>query len=137
MVVPVIVSTIIGFSIDLTLLFIPNVSELSEFYNYLYVISALILISFALNVIIYCGYVLPALEQFVQAISKRLNISFGKAKLVGEFFASSMAIIFGLIFNFQSQLFFMGQTTLIVLLFIGLLVDLFKKPTIKLLERIL
>lgn len=137
MVVPVIVSTIIGFSIDLTLLFIPNVSELSEFYNYLYVISALILISFALNVIIYCGYVLPALEQFVQAISKRLNISFGKAKLVGEFFAFSMAIIFGLIFNFQSQLFFMGQTTLIVLLFIGLLVDLFKKPTIKLLERIL
>jgi len=137
MIIPIIVSTVIGLSIDITLLFIPNVSELSFVYNYLYVVLALILISLALNVIIYCGYVLPSLEQFILSISNRLKISFGKAKLLGEIFAFTMTLFFGIIFHHQSDLFFLGQTTLIVLLFIGPIIDLFKKPTILLLERIL
>jgi len=137
MIIPVLVSTVIGFSIDLALLFIPNVSDLSFIWNYLYLISALILISFALNVIIYCGYVLPALEQFILSISNRLKVSFGKAKLLGELLAFIMVIIFGLIFHHQSEYFFIGQTTIIVLLFIGLLIDVFKKPTFLLLGRIL
>jgi uncharacterized membrane protein YczE len=137
MLVPVLVSTLIGFSIDLALLFIPNVSDLSFIWNYLYLIFALILISFALNVIIYCGYVLPALEQFILSISNRLKVSFGKAKLLGELIAFIMVIIFGLVFHHESEYFFIGQTTIIVLLFIGLLIDLFKKPTYLLLGRII
>ncbi|MFP4478133.1 MAG: hypothetical protein ACLFPM_01710 [Candidatus Izemoplasmatales bacterium] len=137
MIVPIIVSTIIGFSIDLALLFIPNVSNFNLFINYLYLIFAMILISVGLNVIIYCGYTLPALEQFIFAISNRLKISFGRAKLLGELLAFLLTIVFGLIFHHQSDFFFIGQTTIIVLLFIGLMVDLFQKPTYKLLGRII
>jgi len=137
MIIPVVISTIIGFAIDLALLFVPNVSEMHIIINYLYLFLAMILISIALNVIIYCGYTLPALEQFTMAISNRLKISFGKAKLLGELIAFILSIIFGLIFNHQSEFFFIGQTTIIVLLFIGLTVDLLQKPTFKLLGRII
>ena len=136
-IIPILISTYIGFSIDLALLFVPSVTELSYIYNYLYLLLAMILISIGLNVIIYCGYTLPALEYFIQAISNRFNISFGKAKLVGEIIAFSLTIIFGFIFNHQSQRFFIGETTIIVLLFIGFFVDLFKKPIFNILERIL
>ncbi|QWC00636.1 hypothetical protein KHQ88_03440 [Mycoplasmatota bacterium] len=137
MIVPVLVSTIIGFSIDLSLLFIPNVAGYHILINYLYLFLAMILISIALNVIIYCGYTLPALEQFIFAISNRLKISFGRAKLLGELLAFILTIIFGFIFHHQSDFFFIGQTTIIVLLFIGLMVDVFQKPTYKLLGRII
>lgn len=137
MIIPVIVSSVIGLSIDLALLFVPNVSDLNIIYNYLYLFSAMLLISIVLNVIIYCGYTLPALEQFTLAISNRLNISFGRAKLVGEFFAFIMTIIVGLLFKHQSNFFFIGQTTIIVLLFIGLLIDLFRNITYKVLGRII
>lgn len=137
MVIPVLVSTVIGFSIDLALLFIPNVEELSIFINYLYLFSAMILISFSLNVIIYCGYILPALEQFILAISNRLKLSFGRAKLLGEALAFLLTIVFGFIFHHQSEYFYIGQTTIIVLLFIGWMVDKAQKPTYLLLGRIL
>jgi len=137
MIIPVMVSTLIGFSIDLALLFVPSVASMSWFWNYLYLFSAMVLISFALNVIIYCGYVLPALEQFIQAIAFRLKITFGKAKLLGELFAFIMTIIFGLIFQHQSDYFFIGQTTIIILLLIGLSIDLLRRPTHYLLGRIL
>lgn len=137
MIVPVLISTLIGIFIDVALLFVPNVESLSFIWNYFYLIFAMVLISIGLNVIIYCGYTLPALEQFILAISYRLKISFGRAKLLGEAFAFSMAIISGFIFHHQSELFFMGQTTIIVLLFIGLFVDLMKKPTRSVLVKIL
>jgi uncharacterized membrane protein YczE len=137
MVIPVLVSTVIGFSIDLALLFIPNVEDLSIFINYLYLFSAMILISFSLNVIIYCGYILPALEQFILAISNRLKLSFGRAKLIGEALAFLLTIVFGFIFHHQSEYFYIGQTTIIVLLFIGWMVDKAQKPTYLLLGRIL
>ena len=137
MIIPVLISTLIGFSIDLALLFIPNVSDLSIFLNYLYLFFAMILISVGLNVIIYCGYILPALEQLIQSLSLRLSISFGKAKLIGEALAFILTIIFGLVFKHQNQWFFIGQTTIIILLFIGLSVDLFKKPVYFILGRIL
>lgn len=137
MIIPVLVSTVIGFSIDLALLFIPNVEDLSIIINYLYLFSAMILISFSLNVIIYCGYILPALEQFILSISNRLKVSFGRAKLLGEALAFLLTIVFGLIFHHQSEYFFIGQTTIIVLLFIGWMVDIAQKPTYLLLGRIL
>jgi uncharacterized membrane protein YczE len=137
MIVPVLISTIIGFSIDIALLFIPNVSGFHILINYFYLVLAMILISIALNVIIYCGYTLPALEQFILAISNRLKISFGRAKLLGELFAFILTIVFGLIFHHQSDFFFIGQTTIIVLLFIGMTIDLLQKPTYKLLGRII
>jgi uncharacterized membrane protein YczE len=137
MIIPVLVSTVIGFSIDLALLFIPNVEDLSLFINYLYLFSAMILISFSLNVIIYCGYILPALEQFILAISNRLKLSFGRAKLIGEALAFLLTIVFGFIFHHQSEYFYIGQTTIIVLLFIGWMVDKAQKPTYLLLGRIL
>jgi len=137
MIIPVLISTLIGFSIDIALLFIPNVSDNYFLWNYFYLFFAMILISFALNVIIYCGYVLPALEQLIQAIAMRLKISFGKAKLIGEISAFILTIIFGLIFKHQSDYFFIGQTTIIVLLFIGYSIDLFKRPTYYLLGRVL
>jgi uncharacterized membrane protein YczE len=137
MIIPVLVSTVIGISIDLALLFIPNVEDLSIFINYLYLFSAMILISFSLNVIIYCGYILPALEQFILAISNRLKLSFGRAKLIGEALAFLLTIVFGFIFHHQSEYFYIGQTTIIVLLFIGWMVDKAQKPTYLLLGRIL
>ncbi|MFO7969970.1 MAG: hypothetical protein ACQERX_00950 [Bacillota bacterium] len=136
-IIPILISTYIGFAIDIALLFVPSVIELGFLYNYLYLLIAMILISIGLNVIIYCGYTLPALEHFIQAIASRLKISFGKAKLVGEIIAFSLTIIFGFIFSHQSQSFFIGETTIIVLLFIGFFVDLFRKPTFSILERLL
>ena len=137
MMIPVLVSTLIGFSIDLALLFIPNVSELHVFWNYLYLFLGMILISFALNVIIYCGYILPALEQFIQSISICFNVSFGRAKLIGEIIAFALTILFGFLFQHQDSFFYIGQTTIIILLFIGLTIDLMRKPTYYLLGRIL
>ncbi|MCF7924144.1 MAG: hypothetical protein K9L64_03430 [Candidatus Izimaplasma sp.] len=136
-IIPILISTYIGFAIDIALLFIPNVAELNYFYNYFYLIIAMILISIGLNVIIYCGYTLPALEHFTMAIANRLKITFGKAKLIGEIIAFSLTIFFGFIFSHQLQRFFIGETTIIVLLFIGFFVDIFKKPTYKVLERII
>lgn len=135
MIVPVLISTLIGIFIDVALLFIPNVEDLNMVWNYLYLFFAMFLISIALNVIIYCGYTLPALEQFIQSISDRLKISMGWAKLIGEVFAFVLTIIFGLMFNHQSVYFFFGQTTFIVLISIGFFIDLMKKPTYNILER--
>lgn len=135
MILPVVISSLIGLFIDVALLFIPNVAELNYIWNYFYLFFAMFLISIGLNVIIYCGYTLPALEQFVMALSWRFKISFGKAKLLGEAIAFTAAVISGLIFHHQSEYFYIGQTTFIVLISIGFFIDLMKKPTYKVLER--
>ncbi|MFW5794803.1 MAG: hypothetical protein ACOCV1_04895 [Bacillota bacterium] len=137
LIIPILISTYIGIAIDLALIFIPSVIELGFIFNYLYLLFAMILISIGLNVIIYCGYTLPALEQFIKAISNRFKITFGKAKLVGEIIAFSLTIIFGFIFHHQALRFYIGETTIIVLLFIGFFVDLLRKPTFSILERII
>lgn len=133
--IPIAISTIIGLSIDISLLFVPSVINLSIYLNYLYLFLAMILISIAINVIIYCGYTLPALEQFITALSERLKISFGRAKLMGEAIAFTLTIMVGLLFHHQEQYFYIGQTTFIVLIFIGLFVDIMRRPTYKVLER--
>lgn len=135
MVVPVLISSLIGLFIDVALLFIPNVEDLNLVWNYFYLFFAMFLISLALNVIIYCGYTLPALEQFILAIAWRLKLSLGHAKLLGEVFAFVLAIIFGFVFNHQSVYFFFGQTTFIILISIGFFIDLMRKPTHTVLER--
>jgi uncharacterized membrane protein YczE len=137
MVIPVLISSLIGVFIDVALIFIPNVSDLHYFWNYFYLFFAMFLISVGLNVIIYCGYTLPALEQFILALSWRLKMTFGRAKLMGEAIAFSLTIIFGFVFHHQSEYFYIGQTTIIVLLFIGFLVDAMKKPMQFILRRII
>jgi len=52
-IIPILISTYIGFAIDIALLFVPSVVELGFLFNYLYLLIAMILISIGLYVIIY------------------------------------------------------------------------------------
>ncbi len=133
MLFPIAISFYIGLTIDLFLLIVPSVSNMNLFYNLLYVFLALVIVGIGLNMIIYCKYPLPALDQFCLAISRRLNISFGKGKFIGEVFALVSAVISGLFFSHQEYFFFIGVTTIITVFFVGRFVDFFEKPVLKVL----
>lgn len=128
MLFPIAISFYIGLTIDIFLLFVPGVSEMSLFFNLTYVFLALVIIAIGLNMIIYCKYPLPALDQFCLAISKKFNLSFGKGKLIGEVLALVSAVISGLFFSHQEQFFYIGITTFIIIAFIGRFVDFFERP---------
>ena len=125
---PLVISFYIGLVIDLLLLVIPDVTQMSVVYNLFYVFLAIIFIAIGLNMIIICNYPLPALDQFCLAISKRYKITFGKGKLIGEVIALVGTLIVGLIFKHQEFYFYIGPTTIIGLVFIGFFVDLLAKP---------
>jgi len=136
MLFPIVISFYIGLVIDLLLLVIPNVSTLGIIYNLAYVFLALAFVAIGLNMIVICEYPLPALDQFCMAIARRLKISFGKGKLIGEVLALVGAVIAGLIFSHQEFYFFIGANTLIAILFIGKFVDFFAKPVKSILGEI-
>ncbi|MGD9761390.1 MAG: YitT family protein [Candidatus Izemoplasmatales bacterium] len=133
MLFPLVISFYIGLVIDVLLLVIPDVTQLSILYNITYVFLALILVAIALNMIVLCDYPLPALDQFCLAIARRFKITFGKGKLIGEALALVAAIIVGLAFSHEEQFFFLGPNTAIALVFIGIFVDFFAKPIKKIL----
>jgi uncharacterized membrane protein YczE len=133
MLFPLVLSFYIGLVIDLLLLVIPDVTQLSILYNVSYVIFALILVAIGLNMIVLCDYPLPALDQFCLAIARRFKITFGKGKLIGEALALVAAILVGLAFSHEEQYFFIGPNTIIALVFIGVFVDFFANPVKKIL----
>ncbi len=125
---PIVISFYIGLVIDLLLLVVPDVTQLSLIYNISYVFLALVFVSIGLNMIIMCDYPLPALDQFCLAIARKFKISFGKGKLIGEAIALVSTIIVGLLFSHEESYFFIGPNTFIALVFIGIFVDFFHKP---------
>ncbi|MFA7075706.1 MAG: hypothetical protein WC152_03445 [Candidatus Izemoplasmatales bacterium] len=131
MLFPLIISFYIGLVIDGFLLVIPDVSLMSIFYNLAYVFLALASVAIGLNMILLCSFPLPALDQFCLAISRKLRISFGKGKLIGEALAIIATIVVGLIFSHEEVYFYMGPNTFIALVFIGIFVDFFALPVKK------
>jgi len=128
---PLVISFYIGLVIDLLLLVIPSVSTFGILYNLLYVFLAMVLVSIGLNLILLCNYPLPALDQFCLAIARKFHISFGKGKFIGEIIALVATIISGLAFSHQEYYFYIGITTVLMIIFIGYFVDFFAKPVKK------
>ncbi len=133
---PVIISFVIGTVIDIELLFLPEVFELGVFWNGLYLLLATTLVGIALNLIVYSKLPLPALDQFCMAIAKRLKLTFGQGKYIGEFLALISTVIVGLIFGSQEYYFYLGFTTIFYVLFLGFVIDLFKNPLFRILNGI-
>ncbi|MGD9909334.1 MAG: YitT family protein [Candidatus Izemoplasmatales bacterium] len=136
MLFPLVISFYVGLVIDLLLLIIPSVVTLSIGWNLAYLFAAIIICAIGLNLILYCEYPLPALDELCNGIAKKLHITFGKGKLIGELIAIVLTVIVGLLFSFQDEYFFIGPTTIVFGLLIGFVVDFFKKPVQSLLVRI-
>lgn len=133
---PLFISFYVGLVIDLLLLVVPSAVELSVWVNLGYLVGAIVICAIGLNFVIYVKYPLPALDELCSGIAKKLHVSFGVGKFIGELLAIVLSILVGYAFSFQSQNFFIGWTTLIFGVGIGLFVDLFKKPIVKGLDRI-
>jgi uncharacterized membrane protein YczE/8-oxo-dGTP pyrophosphatase MutT (NUDIX family) len=136
MLFPILVSFMIGAVIDFELLFLPDVSNGALILNIIYLLLATIFVGLALNIIVYCNYPLPALDQFCMAIAKKLHITFGQGKYIGEILALVMTIIVGEIFNFRNQLYYLGYTTIYFILVLGYVVDMIKYPLFRLLGAV-
>ena len=128
MLVPLVISFYIGVVIDTLLLLIPSMVERSIYGNLVYLLLAIVVCAIGLNLIILSTYPLPALDAFCNALSHRLNLSFGKGKLIGEIIALCMTVGVGLMFHHQEHWFYIGPTTVIFAGLIGFFVDGFKKP---------
>lgn len=128
MLFPLVISFIIGLMIDGLLLVIPDVGSRGLALNLMYLSIAIVVCAVGLNLIVYCRYPLPALDQLCLAISHRLHVSFGRGKLIGEAIALVLTVISGLIFSHEEQWFYIGPTTLIFAFFIGFVVDWVNKP---------
>lgn len=142
MLFPVAVSLTIGAVIDAFKLFIPKTETLADLYGLgyfwdgFYLIIATILIAIGLNLIIYTDFPLPALDQFCNTLSKKLHITFGQSKYLGEAIAVMASIIFGELLGNRSEIYFLGLTTLYFLLILGAVIDLFKFPLYRLLGAV-
>ncbi len=128
MLFPLAISFFIGFMIDLLLLVIPDVSQQGVVMNLLYLSLAILVCAVGLNLIVFCRYPLPALDQLCLAISHRLRVSFGRGKLIGEGIALVLTVLIGLFFSHEEYWFYIGPTTIIFAFFIGFVVDWVNKP---------
>ncbi|MBU1145464.1 MAG: hypothetical protein KJ971_06395 [Firmicutes bacterium] len=127
MLFPLVISFYVGVVIDTLLLVVPSVTEASVLWNLGYLAAALIVCAIGLNLILYCKYPLPALDELCLGISQRLHTTFGKGKLIGEGIALTLTIIVGILFSHYSVWFYIGPTTIIFALLIGYMVDLFHR----------
>lgn len=130
---PLVISWFIGAVIDLEVLFVPDVSAYHWIINVAYMVMASILVGIGLNLIIYVDFPLPAIDRFCHAMSKRLHLTFGQGKYLGEFFAGIMAVTLGLIYGTGGVNFYLGISTIYYILFLGLIVDLIRNPLYRLL----
>ncbi len=130
---PLLISAIIGAVIDVELLFMPDVSNISIIYNFIYLIIATFLIAIGLNLMIHCNFPLPALDRFCHAIATRFKLTFGQGKYIGEILALIATIIIGLYFGTQNHWFYLGFTTIFFIVFLGFVVDLVRNPLYRLL----
>lgn len=133
---PLVISFYVGLVIDLLLLVIPSAVEMNVWVNLAYLLVAIVVCAIGLNFVIYAKYPLPALDELCSGIAKKLHVSFGVGKLIGEILAIVLSVAVGTAFSFQSEFYFIGWTTLIFGLGIGLFVDLFRKPIVKGLDKI-
>lgn len=134
MLFPLLISFYIGLIIDLLLLVVPSVVSMGLAINLLYLGGSMVVCAIGLNLIVYCQYPLPALDELCYGIGVLLKSTYGKGKLIGELLALVLTIIAGIIFGHYDVFFYIGVTTVIFSLGIGYLIDLFKKPIFKLLE---
>jgi uncharacterized membrane protein YczE len=133
MLFPLLISFYVGLVIDLLLLVIPLVAHGHWSLNLLYLFAAIIICAIGLNMVLFCRFPLPALDELCLAIAMRLKSTFGIGKLIGEIIALVLCVISGLIFGHQAEWFYLGPTTIIFTILIGPAVDLIKRPMSRLL----
>lgn len=131
MLFPFIISFYIGFVIDSLLLVIPSVANEHILLNIGYLIAAIIICAIGLNMVVYCAYPLPALDELCYGLGVVLKTTYGKGKLIGEVMAFLLAIGFGFLFSHQDVYFYIGPTTIIFAFLIGPMIDLLKRPITK------
>lgn len=131
MLFPFLISFYIGLVIDSLLLVIPSVATLSIGWNLLYLALAIIVCAIGLNMVVYCKFPLPALDELCYGIGVLFKKSYGFGKLIGELIALVLAIVFGLYFQHQAVIFYIGPTTIIFAFAIGFAIERFKKPVTK------
>jgi len=136
MIVPVVLTFIFSLGVGLFNDILPNVADISIIWNVIYFIVALTIISIALNLIVYCKFSLPAIDQLCMSIAKRLKITFGQSKIIGELIAVVLAVISGLIYGNHADNFNMGFSTIFFIAFIGFFVDLLRNPIFRILKAI-
>jgi uncharacterized membrane protein YczE len=136
MLFPLGISFVIGSIIDFLLLVIPSVAGLGLLWNLSYLALALLICAVGLNLIVWCRFPMPALDELCYGFGVFFHISYGKGKLIGEVLALGLAVVFGLIFHHQSVYFFIGPTTIIFAIAIGPLIDWFAKPIRKGLDNL-
>jgi uncharacterized membrane protein YczE len=136
MIIPVILSTVFGVFLDILVIYLPSVKEAFFMWDVLYLVLAITVISIGLNIIRYCDFGLPAIDQFCLAIARRFKLTFGQGKLIGEVIAMISAITVGLIFGTQGEFFYLGFTTVFFILFLGAIIDLFRNSVYRILKGI-
>ncbi|MBI9009316.1 MAG: hypothetical protein JEZ05_04720 [Tenericutes bacterium] len=136
MIIPIILSMVFGFILDTLLLFIPSVKEMMLLWNVLYLATATSVIGVGLNIIRYCNFGLPGIDQFCLAIANRFGLRFGQGKFLGEVIAMLLTVIVGLFYGTQEEFFYLGFTTVFFILFLGTIVDLFRNTVFRTLKGI-
>ena len=125
---PLVVSSYVGVVIDLLKLVIPDVSAVGLGWNVLYVAIAILVCAVGLDMVTFCQFPLPALDELCFGIGVRMKSTYGRGKLVGEGLALVLTVLTGLLFHRQADWFNIGPSTLVFAVAIGPVIDWFKKP---------
>ncbi|MFA5006804.1 MAG: DUF6198 family protein [Candidatus Izemoplasmatales bacterium] len=135
---PIAISFFIGAEIDLILLYglIPNVASALWVWNWLYLLTAVAICAVGLNIIAWCAYPMPALDELCLALAAIFKASHGRGKLYGEILALFLAVATGLAFGYWGVRFNIGVTTVVFAVAIGPVIDLIRKPVRRALEAI-
>ncbi|HOW37644.1 MAG TPA: hypothetical protein P5154_03200 [Candidatus Izemoplasmatales bacterium] len=131
---PLIVSAYVGWVIDELKEIIPDVSGENLGWNILYLGASIPICAVGLNMVTFCRFPLPALDELCFAIGKAMKSTYGKGKLVGELLALVLTVITGLIYHRQSDWFNIGVATVVFGFGIGPMIDWLKKPVYRGLE---
>jgi uncharacterized membrane protein YczE len=133
---PVAISYYIGAVIDGLLLVVPDVAAGPWWLNALYLALAIAVCAVGLNIVVWCGFPLPALDELCYAFGILLHSTYGRGKLVGEFLALTPAVVTGLLYGFWNVHFNIGIATVVFALAVGPSIDLIRKPVHGVLEAI-
>lgn len=131
---PLVVSSYVGWIIDMLELVIPSMVGESWIWNVLYLLGSMVICAIGLNMVTFCDYPLPALDELCLGIGKALHSTYGMGKLIGEAIALVLTVVTGLIFGYADRWFNIGIATIIFGVGIGPLIDLLKKPVHKFME---
>lgn len=131
---PLAVSSYVGVVIDFLKGVIPDVSELGIGWNLLYVGIAIPVCAVGLDMVTFCRFPLPALDELCFGIGVRMKSTYGRGKLVGEGIALVLTVLTGLLFHREADWFNIGPSTLVFAILIGPVIDWVKKPVYRVLE---